>query len=29
MTALMASVVFRYKAMLARPAAPRNCAIVS
>jgi hypothetical protein len=29
MTALMASVVFRYSAMLARPGAPMNCAIVS
>ena len=28
-TALMASVVLRYSAMLARPGAPRNCAIVS
>ena len=29
MTALMASVVFLYCAMLARPGAPMNCAIVS
>jgi hypothetical protein len=29
MTALMASVVLRYSAMLARPGAPMNCAIVS
>jgi len=29
MTALMASVVFRYRAILARPGAPRNRAIVS
>ena len=29
MTALMASVVFRYSAMLARPGAPMNCATVS
>ncbi len=29
MTALMASVVFRYSAMQAGPGAPRNCAIVS
>ena len=29
MTALIASVVFRYSAMLARPGAPMNWAIVS
>jgi len=29
MTALMASVVFRYSAMLRRPGAPMNRAIVS
>ncbi len=29
MTALMASVAFRYSAMLARPGAPMNRAIVS
>jgi hypothetical protein len=28
-TALMASVVFRYRARHARPGAPMNCAIVS